>query len=205
MAQPALALVLQRLLGRQWGRNLTLLLLFVFWPLAAFWRQIAFDPAHFVEEWIKLTLGGVVLVVAVEALRQAAMESAVGWTTTRRLADDLTPQIDRLVAMVTAIGANGDSEHGTRKATGNDMLTAWAALRRTLEALTGGPDARAPQWLLTATESFDAARVDRLLVAHVPGGVAAVTTVAREHAELIQRLTELGNAIAAHTTPGARP
>ena len=44
------------------------LLSLVFWPLIIFWPQIEFSPSQFTEEWIKISISGVVLVIVLDRL-----------------------------------------------------------------------------------------------------------------------------------------
>jgi hypothetical protein len=44
------------------------MLLVSLWPVVFFWRQIEFDSALFVTEWLKIVFGGVIVFAIVEVL-----------------------------------------------------------------------------------------------------------------------------------------
>lgn len=49
---------------------------FFLWPIAVFWSHIKFDAAKFTEEWIKLTLGGLAVLLVIEIAKRRQEEVA---------------------------------------------------------------------------------------------------------------------------------
>jgi|GEM_PF-6942728 len=62
--------VLQPIFGKYWRWWIAILTLSVFLPALVFWRQVAFDPAHFVEEWTKLGLTTICVFLFIEILQE---------------------------------------------------------------------------------------------------------------------------------------
>jgi hypothetical protein len=52
--------------GLHWFPASLAFLLFVLWPILVFWPKVSFDASGFVEEWVKLTSGGLVLLFIFE-------------------------------------------------------------------------------------------------------------------------------------------
>jgi hypothetical protein len=53
-----------------------LLVSFFLWPVAVFWSRIKFDAAKFTEEWIKLTFGGLAVLLVIEIAKRRQEEIA---------------------------------------------------------------------------------------------------------------------------------
>jgi hypothetical protein len=62
--------VLQPIFGTHWRWWIGLLMVSVFLPAFLFWKHIAFDPAHFVEEWTKLSLTTICVFLFIEVLQE---------------------------------------------------------------------------------------------------------------------------------------
>jgi len=54
--------------GSRWGVAAILLSVVIFWPVAIFGPSLSFDPATFTEEWLKMGIGGLLLLLFIEFL-----------------------------------------------------------------------------------------------------------------------------------------
>jgi len=62
--------VLQPTFGKRWRWSLPLLAAIVFLPTFIFWQSVAFDPVHFVEEWIKLSVTTICIFLIFEIFQE---------------------------------------------------------------------------------------------------------------------------------------
>lgn len=72
---PSARSVLRSHLGRTWPASALGLLVLIFWPIIVYWNSIRIDPAKFVEEWVKLGIGGVLLFLILEIMRHRSLEA----------------------------------------------------------------------------------------------------------------------------------
>src|SRR5687768_2939051 len=62
--------VFRPLFGRWWPVALPLLPVVVAWPIVVFQDEVAFDAAHFVEEWLKLSVTTLIFYFVIELVQE---------------------------------------------------------------------------------------------------------------------------------------
>lgn len=68
--------VLESHITRNWIISLAVLVAIIVWPIAMFWNAVRFDPAKFVEEWIKLSVEGLLIFLLLEIMRHRSLAVA---------------------------------------------------------------------------------------------------------------------------------
>lgn len=100
---PAVRRVLEPLFGRRWRWVVAALPLLIFWPTLAFWRAVAFDPAHFVEEWTKLALTTLGVFLLVEILQERRHETIQRTLLEDFLTSDVVTPLQEIISNLVAL------------------------------------------------------------------------------------------------------
>lgn len=198
MNLPNVKRTLRHYLGKHWVRTLWCVAVLVFWPLAVFWDDVAFSPPAFVEEWIKMAVGGIVLVVAVEVLRHLARVSEDRQNVTSMIEVDLPARLRELLLRVSDAASGCAADKVERSRLAGALKTSWGELRRELEDLQGAHASEIPEWLSRGISDFDQARVEALIRGLAPGRQTSTEIVQSEFEELQKKLTSLIDCVAAN-------
>jgi hypothetical protein len=98
-------LVLRSYFGKGWPLFAVLLLAVVFWPPFVFRSRIVFAPEHFVEEWLKLGVGGVLLFFLLEIGRARSTEQRAVEKCRRTIHERYVPALKFVLQNLTAFVA----------------------------------------------------------------------------------------------------
>jgi hypothetical protein len=124
--------VLQSHLGKRWLLSLLALAVIVFWPIAAFWRVIALEPARFTEEWIKLAAEGVLLFFLLEIMRHRSA-SVVARRSVGSLIAAYEQPLEQLMNSLRALKARvGEKNDAEFTSLAREASRAWSTLERGL-------------------------------------------------------------------------
>ena len=122
-----------------------LIAVILFWPIVVFWREIRFEPAEFVEEWVKLGTGGVLFLSLLELFKHKSAALQRSLSRERWVQDQLLSPLLQLEASVVAYQTSRRLEDESAGALAQRQLwRSWKHLQRSIEhasheegALTG--------------------------------------------------------------------
>ena len=152
MRSTSLSLALLRIFGPRWRSIVSGIVVATILPLAVFWNQVTFVPERFVEEWLKLMAGGVIIFLVLAVIKAgqevgAERETIASWLQLSLLAP--TEEFVRLLGSTALSKAESEAIHQSCK--------------RMLSRLERGTDPRGfPRELpVGISEAIEALDVDR--------------------------------------------
>lgn len=131
--------VLTSSFGGKWFLSLVLIAVVILWPVAVFFEKIKLDPPHFVTDWLKVTIEGIIFYFVLEVVRHRSMSF-----TSRQLFHDsvrslflvplreLAGSLAHLQKVLTT-GTSSEVHHAVAL-----VVSDWKLMRRMLERATSG-------------------------------------------------------------------
>jgi hypothetical protein len=95
--------VFRPIFGRWWKAILPVLPVIVGWPIVAFREAVAFDAAHFVEEWIKISVSTIMFYLVVEFVQERRRSELSRLEIAEFRANHLTAPLDRAIRDIDAL------------------------------------------------------------------------------------------------------
>lgn len=187
--------VMEEYLGRRWPLALALLAVFVLWPLPAFWGGLSFQPHRFTEEWLKLSVNGLVLFLVLETFRARSASTRQARVADQWVAESLDRPLTALCETLAGVPAARDDLQ--RQKTAQDIEANWCRLR---EAVQGGAGPallkdEAGEAFRRAVQQLDPVRCDSLVQGLLPGGLLGSASNPVEFDELRARLGAFAAAV----------
>lgn len=122
--------IMRDFFGDRWFLPLFFLAIVLFWPVIVFRGSIAFDPVNFTEEWLKLGVGGFVVLLIIEITRRQQEETTEVRLRQEQVANAFIRPVEQLLSLLQSIGQRFDKSNALR----GNILARWTNLYPQLNA-----------------------------------------------------------------------